>query len=1034
MTDRPMSELPSEPTPDLPGERPTPRPAASVRVRLTLLMVLVLLPATLLLAYVGYESGRNARRAAEDELRRLAELVAASQVQRLTEARDLLAVIAQFPEVQEGDVAACTTRLQDMLPLLPAYTGIGAMDGQGRLYCATTPITQPVYLNTRAYFTPTMETNTFAVGDYAESRRGGPVLAMGYPVRNAAGEAVGVASVGLNLHALNEAAATIPLPDDTDLLLFDYDGTVLAHAPEAERWLGQDHPELGLVQQALSTAPAITQQTGFDGVTRVYATLSLNTLGGHPLYLALGRPVGAVYAAADDLQRRNLAGIILLEALAIITIWQASVRLLLRPMQELGRATRRLTVGDLSARTGLDHREGEFGQLAYAFDHLAETLSRREAARAALAQENAQLYTAEQSARQAAEQAAQQADQQSVRLARLQTITAGFSEALSADQVLDVMMEQTLAALDADAGAVALVTPDGTALEVTRTLNFPATAVVTRVPLDSPAPVAEVVRTGEAVWVASSAEYEQRFPAFAEYRRTTPFQSVAYLPLEVEGRRLGSLAVNFEAAREFTPEERALLLAMARQGAQALQRTRRYEAERAARAAAEAAQQRLSLLAEISRAVATSLDYASIVQTVLRLPLPTLADFCALFWFGPGGTAEAVAVAHRDPAREPELLALGPHYQPLLGAQDKLFAEAARARVPLYTHLTAERREQLAVDPRIGAALEAWQVESVLHAPLISGGRTLGMLTLVFAGSGRRHSAAEVELVQEITRRAAVALENAQLYAEAQQLNSDLEARVTTRTAQLAAANRELENEVTERTRMEAELARSHAQLREVHAHMQAAREDERTRISREIHDELGGMLTGLKMDVARLNKALPGAATERLESLSGMIDEMVRTVRRIATDLRPSLLDDFGLAAAIEWQLQEFAKRSGLDCEFESPLSDLEWDPDSSTGVFRAFQETLTNIARHAQAERVRVTLGAVDEMVELCITDDGRGISTGELAGLKSLGLAGMRERIEALHGTVTITGAPGQGTTVVIRVPLRELRRRTATANGD
>ena len=153
-----------------------------------------------------------------------------------------------------------------------------------------------------------------------------------------------------------------------------------------------------------------------------------------------------------------------------------------------------MTVGDLSARTGLDHREGEFGQLAYAFDHLAETLSRREAARAALAQENAQLYTAEQSARQAAEQAAQQADQQSVRLARLQTITAGFSEALSADQVLDVMMEQTLAALDADAGAVALVTPDGTALEVTRTLNLPATAVVTRVPLDSPAPVAEVER------------------------------------------------------------------------------------------------------------------------------------------------------------------------------------------------------------------------------------------------------------------------------------------------------------------------------------------------------------------------------------------------------------------------------------------------------------------------------------------------------------------------------------------------------------
>ena len=256
---------------------------------------------------------------------------------------------------------------------------------------------------------------------------------------------------------------------------------------------------------------------------------------------------------------------------------------------------------------------------------------------------------------------------------------------------------------------------------------------------------------------------------------------------------------------------------------------------------------------------------------------------------------------------------------------------------------------------------------------------------------------------------------------------------MSARTAQLAAANRELENEITERTRMEGELARSHAQLREVHAHMQAAREDERTRIWREIHDELGGMLTGLKMDVARLNKGLPAAASERLSALSSMIDETVRTVRRIATDLRPALLDDFGLAAAIEWQLQEFAKRSGLDCQFDSQLDDLEWDADASTGVFRAFQETLTNVARHAEARQVRVTLAPVGELMELRVEDDGRGITTGDLAGLKSLGLAGMRERIEALHGRLVINGTPGAGTKVVLQVPLHALRRQPGSVDG-
>jgi len=240
--------------------------------------------------------------------------------------------------------------------------------------------------------------------------------------------------------------------------------------------------------------------------------------------------------------------------------------------------------------------------------------------------------------------------------------------------------------------------------------------------------------------------------------------------------------------------------------------------------------------------------------------------------------------------------------------------------------------------------------------------------------------------------------------------------------AQLVTA---ITQDLTERKAIENELRGSREQLRELSTHLQAAREVERARISREIHDELGGTLTGLKMDVARLAKGAdaltPDEVRRRTAEISALIDSTVQTVRRIASDLRPGILDDFGLAAAIEWQLQEFCGRVGLECEFEANIDELDLDPASSTAVFRLFQETLTNVARHAQATRVTAELEVTDDELRLQVRDNGRGISTTEIGNSKSLGLLGMRERVQQLNGQLSISGAPGQGTTVLIRVPL-------------
>jgi signal transduction histidine kinase len=231
-------------------------------------------------------------------------------------------------------------------------------------------------------------------------------------------------------------------------------------------------------------------------------------------------------------------------------------------------------------------------------------------------------------------------------------------------------------------------------------------------------------------------------------------------------------------------------------------------------------------------------------------------------------------------------------------------------------------------------------------------------------------------------------------------------------------------SDITDRKQAEEQLQASREQLRSLSAHLESVREEERKNMAREIHDELGQILTALKIDLSSLTE---GSAKERqlllgkVKSMSELIDMAIEGVKRISAELRPSILDDLGIAVALEWQAEEFRKRAQIECEFTSKPKDIVLDPDLSTAVFRIFQEALTNAARHSNASKVKAVLTKETDKIVLIIKDNGKGITENQITDPKAFGIIGMRERAHFLGGEVRVNGAPGKGTSITVSIPL-------------
>lgn len=235
-------------------------------------------------------------------------------------------------------------------------------------------------------------------------------------------------------------------------------------------------------------------------------------------------------------------------------------------------------------------------------------------------------------------------------------------------------------------------------------------------------------------------------------------------------------------------------------------------------------------------------------------------------------------------------------------------------------------------------------------------------------------------------------------------------------------------SDVTERTRSQHQLEESRELLRNLTEHLQSTREEEKKRISREIHDDLGHALAILRMDLAWLKKRLPenrGALLHKVDSMSNSIAVAIQKVKAISAGLRPGLLDDIGLTAAVEWQAEEVEKLTGIRCKVTSNPTEMILDRDRSTVIFRSFQQLLTNVIDHAQATRVEIKITQTSDNIMLEVQDNGIGITEEQINNPKSFGLVGIRERLRFLGGELEIAATNGKGTIAKVAIPLTKRR---------
>jgi signal transduction histidine kinase len=352
-----------------------------LRVRLMLLVLLATAPALGLTLYTYVEERRAATALGEESALRLARLASDNQERLIDGTRHLLIALAQLPQVRPDKVTECGALFARLLQRYPLYSNLGAIAPDGMIYCSGLPMSGPVFAGDRSFFRRALETRDFALGDYQIGRiTGKATVNFGYPVVDEAGRVPAVLFAALDLAWLAQYAAQAKLPQGAELSVIDGNGTVLVRYPDSGAWIGKSVPDAPIVKAILERqGEGTTRAVGVDGVPRLFAFTHLgNSNAGGMAYVSVGIPTAIAFAEADRTLTRNLTVLAMVAVLVAAAAWIGAELFILRPVNALVAATRRLSGGDLRARTGLPRGPGELNQLARAFDEMAESLEQAE--------------------------------------------------------------------------------------------------------------------------------------------------------------------------------------------------------------------------------------------------------------------------------------------------------------------------------------------------------------------------------------------------------------------------------------------------------------------------------------------------------------------------------------------------------------------------------------------------------------------------------------------------------------------------------
>jgi signal transduction histidine kinase/HAMP domain-containing protein len=564
--------------------------STSLRFRLLLLVLIAIIPVLGLTLYTAAEGRQRETSRLQTTAMRMAQIISDEEQELIKGTRQLLVALAHLPAVRGGDSSTCRTLLADLIAHYNRYANLGVADPDGNLFCSAVPASAPVNVAGSLYFQRAVATHDFVVGDYQlDPVTHKPTIGLAYPVLDEAGQLRGVvfATLDLDWFSQLELDVTVQLPARSTLINIDSQGVVLIDVPDAEKWVGQSIRELPLIQTVFDRGQGVVSGVGPGGVAGIYAFAPISTiLHTSSIYVIVGFPNDVVFGNVNRTLVRNLVGLGLVTVLALVTASVWGNAFILRPVGALLRAAKRLSKGDLGARTGIPFGQGEVAQLAQAFDQMAEALEQRQAER----------RRAEATLRQYADW-----------LQMLHRMDSAILTAQSPEAIAQVVVDQIRELVPCVWTSVVTFDPETSAA---RTL-----AVCTQgehqagpekgVALGQAPPLGifgdlEELRQGKVHAVEDVSSLDQR-PVVMQALQARGVRSYINLPLISRGRLIGSLNLGMDRPGAFTPEHVEVAREIADSLAVAVQNARLLEEVRAGHEQLQALSRRLLSAQEAER-------------------------------------------------------------------------------------------------------------------------------------------------------------------------------------------------------------------------------------------------------------------------------------------------------------------------------------------------------------------------------------------------------------------------------------------------